>query len=68
MIDSNHSTRLQFEVMAISPAYTSTTLLAQASLSYKTTVKLLQPEMASILDRLAFGSHLQVDQVPRQDV
>ena len=45
--------RLRFDSTAISPADSASTPLATARQSFKTAVASLQPELASILDRLA---------------
>ena len=45
--------RLRFDASAVSPADSATTPLATARQAFKTTVASLQPELATILDRLA---------------
>ena len=50
---SDSPKRLRFDASAVSPADSATTPLATARQAFKTTVASLQPELATILERLA---------------
>ena len=52
-MSENQTKRLQFDSSAVSPADKAKTPLASARQTFKTTVASLQPELATILDRLA---------------
>ena len=53
MATNDSPKRLRFDTTAISPADSATTPLATARQAFKTTVASLQPELATILDRLS---------------